>query len=126
MEKYAQRICLTLDLKHQEDAIEAYKKYHEPGNVWTEIIQSLYDSGILDMEIYLWANRLFMILEVSEEFTLAKKAVMDEHNPKVQEWENLMQSNFQQALPGLEKVQWMPMECVFNLSTHRAALDDMN
>ncbi len=109
------RFCLGLDLKDDPALIEQYKDYHKPGNVWPEVIQSLYDSGIKNMEIYLNGNRLFMILEVDETFTLKRKAQMDAENEKVQEWEALMQGTFQQALPWEKELKWIEMERVFVL-----------
>lgn len=109
------RICLGLDLKDDPELIAEYKKYHEPGNVWPEVIQSIYDSGIRDMEIYLMGNRLFMILEVDDAFSLERKAKMDTANDKVQEWEALMQAHFQQALPWEKELKWVKMERVFKL-----------
>lgn len=109
------RHCLALDLKNDPDLIEAYKKYHAPGNVWPEITKSIRDAGIVDMEIYLTENRLFMIMEVDETFDPEKKARMDAANPKVQEWEDLMMT-FQQALPWApEGRKWVTMERIFKL-----------
>ena len=109
------RVCMGLDLRDDPELIEAYKKYHEPGGVWPEIIQSIYDSGIVDMEIYLSGNRLFMILEVDESFSLERKAIMDDENKKVQQWEALMQKNFQQALPWESELRWLKMDRIFKL-----------
>jgi L-rhamnose mutarotase len=109
------RICLGLDLQDDSKLIEEYTRYHEPGGVWPEIIQSLYDSGIVDMEIYLLGNRLFMILEAGDTFSLERKANMDRANEKVQQWELLMRENFQQALPWEEELRWVKMDRVFKL-----------
>lgn len=117
-ERMKKRFCLGLDLKDNPRLIEAYKKYHEPGNVWPEIIQSIYDSGILDMEIYLVENRLFMIIEADKSFTLERKAVLDESNDKVQEWEALMQANFQKAVPWETEIKWVPSDLIFKLTDH--------
>ena len=114
----SRRFCLGLDLKDDPELIKQYIHYHEPGNVWPEIIQSLYDSGIENMEIYLNGNRLFMILEVNDHFSLDRKAEMDLANEKVQEWETLMQSKFQQALPWKKELKWVRMDKVFDLSKH--------
>ena len=56
------------------------------------------------MEIYRFANRLFMIMEVNESFNFAQKAAADAANPKVQEWEQLMWK-YQQAIPGASPVK---------------------
>ena len=109
------RHYLALDLKDDPELIEEYKHYHAPGNVWPEVIKSLQDSGIVDMEIHLTGNRLFMVIEVDETFDPEKKARMDADNPKVQEWELLMMK-FQKLLPWAPDGQkWVPMERVFKL-----------
>ena len=107
------RYCLTLDLKDDPKLIAQYKRYHE--KIWPEITASIRQSGIEDLEIYLLGTRLFMIMEVSNGFSFAKKAEIDRNNPKVQEWEQLMwrfQKPLSQAKPG-EK--WMLMERIFKL-----------
>jgi len=107
------RYCLTLDLKNDPKLIAEYKRYHE--KIWPEITESIRESGIEDMEIYLLGTRMFMIMKVSEAFSFAKKAAADAANPKVQEWEKLMWS-FQQALPGAKPGEkWMLMEQIFKL-----------
>jgi L-rhamnose mutarotase len=107
------RYCLTLDLKDDPRLIAEYKRYHE--KIWPEITESIRNSGIEDMEIYLLGTRMFMIMEVNDSFSFEKKAAADRANPKVQEWETLMWK-FQQALteakPG-EK--WLTMERIFKL-----------
>lgn len=108
------RHCLTLDLKNDETAIAEYKRYHV--KIWPEVKKSLVDAGIEEMEIYLAGTRLFMIMEVSDRFSLAAKAAADAANPKVQEWEALM-GRFQQELPQSRPGQkWVPMEKVFTLT----------
>lgn len=107
------RFCFALDLKDDPKLIEEYERYHEA--VWPDILQSLKNSGIVDMEIYRVLNRLFMIIEGNEEFSFEKKMEMDRANPKVREWEELMW-NYQQGLPGLAAGEkWMPAKLVFKL-----------
>jgi L-rhamnose mutarotase len=107
------RFCLALDLINDADRIKAYDDYHR--NVWPEIKESLKDAEILDMEIYRTGNRLFMILKVSPEFSFEKKKLLDETNPKVQEWERLM-SGFQSPIPGTKPGEkWQLMERIFKL-----------
>jgi L-rhamnose mutarotase len=107
------RFCLTLDLKDDPKLIAEYKRYHE--KIWPEITQSIKDSGVEDMEIYLLGTRMFMIMEVNESFSFSAKTEADRLNPKVQEWETLMgifQKLLPQAKPG-EK--WLLMDRVFKL-----------
>lgn len=108
------RYCLALDLKDDPKLIGEYEAYHRA--VWPEIKKSISDAGIEQMEIYRVANRLFMIMEVNEDFSFEKKAAMDNDNPKVQEWETLMWK-YQQKLPlAKEGEKWMMMERIFELN----------
>jgi L-rhamnose mutarotase len=111
--RMTRRFCLTLDLKNDPALIAEYKRRHE--KVWPEIIQSIRDSGILDMEIYLLGTRMFMIIEVDESFSFEANSAADRLNPKVQQWENLMWK-FQQPLPqAAPGEKWMLMEKIFKL-----------
>jgi L-rhamnose mutarotase len=107
------RFCLTLDLKDDLKLIAEYKRYHE--KIWPEITRSIKDSGIEDMEIYLLGTRMFMIMEVNESFSFEAKIQADRLNPRVQEWEKLMET-FQKSLPRANPDEkWALMERVFKL-----------
>ena len=107
------RYCLALDLVNDDKLIAEYEAYHE--KVWPEIKKSITDAGIVQMEIYRFSNRLFMIMEVNEEFSFAKKGEADAADPKVQEWEQLMWK-YQQAIPGSKPGEkWVLMDKIFSL-----------
>lgn len=107
------RHCLALDLVNDDKLIAEYEAYHK--KVWPEIKKSITDAGIVQMEIYRFANRLFMIMEVNEEFSFAKKGAADAADPKVQEWEQLMWK-YQRAIPGSKPGEkWVLMEKIFSL-----------
>ena len=107
------RYCLALDLKDDPDLIAEYENYHK--NVWPKIIESIKQSGIEVLDIYRTGNRLFMIIDANEEFSFEKKSAMDEVNPKVKEWEELMW-RFQQGLPWAKTGEkWILMEKIFEL-----------
>lgn len=107
------RYCLALDLKDDPELIRQYEAYHQPDGVWPEILAHLQKVGIEIMEIYRTGNRLFMIMEVNEDFSFEKKAQMDHENPKVAEWETLMW-HFQQSLPWAKaEEKWVMMESIF-------------
>ncbi len=59
------RHCLTLDLKDDAKAIAEYKRYHV--KIWPEVKKSLFDAGVLEMEIYLLGTRMFMIMDVDDQ-----------------------------------------------------------
>lgn len=107
------RYCLALDLKDDPDLIAEYERHHE--SVWPEITRSIRDAGIEDMEIYRLGNRLFMVMEVSDDFSFEAKAAADRADPRVQEWESLMWK-YQQPLPMAKPGdKWLLMERIFKL-----------
>lgn len=107
------RYCLALDLVDDKEKIAAYERYHQ--QVWPEILKSISEAGIGQMEIYRFSNRLFMIMEVEDTFTFEQKAAADQANAKVQEWEKLM-SQYQQVIPGSKPGEkWVLMNKIFSL-----------
>lgn len=110
MKKY----CLTLGLKEDPVLQQEYEDLHR--RVWPEIIESIRESGIVNMEIYKAGNRLFMMMETTDTFSFEQKAAMDAANAKVCEWETLMwkyQEKVPWAKPG-EK--WVLMDQIFSLN----------
>ena len=113
MADHRKKYCFALDLKENETLMEAYTEHHK--KVWPEILQQIKSTGVECMEIYRVSNRLFMIMETKEDFSLEAKAAMDKSNPKVQEWEELM-SKYQQVLPNAKPGEkWVQMEQIFKL-----------
>ncbi len=109
------RYTLALDLVDDPKFITEYEQYHE--KIWAEIRDSITSSGITDMEIYRLGNRLFMIMETTDDFSFDEKGKMDAENPKVQEWEALMWK-YQQALPMAKQGEkWLLMNKIFDLKT---------
>ncbi|MEK9603483.1 MAG: L-rhamnose mutarotase [Flavobacteriaceae bacterium] len=108
------RYCLALDLVNDPFLIDQYIEHHK--SVWPEIIKSIKDSGINDMQIFHTADRLFMIIEAKENFSFEKKNKMDAHNPYVIKWEELM-SKYQRTLSVAKPGQkWVLMDKVFDLN----------
>ena len=107
------RLTMALDLVDDQRLIAEYEAYH--ANVWPEIQASIRDAGVINMEIYRFGNRLFMLMDVDEQFTFERKAEMDAANLKVQEWEALMWK-FQQGIPGAKPGEkWVIMNKIFEL-----------
>jgi len=115
MPKETKRLCFALDLKDDKDLIREYETWHQPGNGWPEVTESILESGIRSMEIFRTGNRLLMIMEVEEGFELKVKEKADRENKSVQDWEELM-SRFQQPLPwAKEGEKWVLMDRIFQL-----------
>ncbi|HEV2964163.1 MAG TPA: L-rhamnose mutarotase [Candidatus Angelobacter sp.] len=109
------RYCLALDLKDDPSLIAEYEKHHE--KIWPEITRSIKDAGIEDLEIYRLGTRMFMVMEVNEDFSFEAKTKADLDNPRVQKWEQLMWK-FQQPVPGARAGEkWVLMERIFKLES---------
>lgn len=107
------RYALALDLVDNPELIAEYEAYHQA--VWPEIRSSIKDAGIECMAIYRFGNRLFMTMDVNDDFSFEKKNEVDTANPKVQEWEALMWK-YQQAVPGAKPGEkWVLMNKIFEL-----------
>ncbi|MGN6435606.1 MAG: L-rhamnose mutarotase [Agriterribacter sp.] len=108
------RFCLALDLIDDPKSIEEYENWHAPGVGWKEVHKADLDAGILDIEIYRTGNRMFMILETTDDFSFERKKAVDKNEPKVQEWEELMWK-YQQAIPWAKPGEkWVLMEKIFD------------
>ncbi len=107
------RYCLALDLVDDPAMIAEYENYHKAS--WPENLKAIKGAGIEVMDIYRTGNRLFMIMETTDDFSFEKKSEMDQANPKVQEWEQLMWK-YQQSLPHAKPGEkWVLMNQIFKL-----------
>jgi len=115
-----QQYCLTLTLKEDDELIREYEEYHKPGNVWPEVIDSIRDAGILDMQIYRSGLQLIMVMTVSDTFSFENRSIQDSLNPKVVEWEQLM-NKFQKRAENIDS-KWQVVPNIFELSKHSGNL----
>jgi L-rhamnose mutarotase len=110
-----QRHCLALDLKDDPDLIARYRAWHAPGGPPAAVAHAIRAAGIMDMEIYLTGNRLFMVMETGPDFSFEAKARADAADPDICAWEKLMWE-FQQALPwAAPGEKWLRAERIFAL-----------
>jgi|SRR5690606_1456999 len=108
------RYCLALDLKNDLKLIKEYIDWHQ--NVWPEIKINMIDCGINSLEIYNYQNRLFMIMEVNDDFSFDRKSQLEAANEKVQEWEEMMWK-YQEKLPGTDSAEkWVLMNRIFSIA----------
>jgi len=107
------RYCFACDLKNDPVLIAEYERHHR--EIWPEIVQSIKDAGVSDLQIYRIEDRMFMVMEVNENFTFQKKKYLDDNSSIVQEWETLMWQ-YQQALPFAKPGEkWLPCKKIFQL-----------
>lgn len=109
------RYCKTLKLEDNPELIEQYKKVHEPGTVWPEITQGMRKIGIVDMEIYIADNRLFMIMDTIPGFD--HDAAMKElaEKPRQTEWEAYVSQFQQTSETATADEKWQLMERIYKL-----------
>lgn len=108
------RYCKTLVLKEDLSLIEEYVEEHK--SVWKEIESGIKEVGILNMELYLYGNRLFMIMDTISDFDHDTAMVQLAQKPRQKEWEARMarfQDTTEEASAGQK---WQLMRCVYKLS----------
>ena len=113
---------LLLDIASDPTLIAQYIDYHSPGNVPRPILDSIRypGSGILNMRIFHFADRLVMIMDVQDDFSFEHKAASDASNPDVDKWEKLMEQ-FQREIKdpqGKQTAKWKRAELCFDLNDH--------
>ena len=109
------RFCKVLKLKDDPQLIEEYKKVHAPGAAWPEITQGMKEVGIVDMEIYISGNQLFMIMDAVPGFDHKKAMKELAEKPRQSEWEAHV-SRFQQtSAEASAEEKWQLMERIYKL-----------
>ncbi len=112
MKKF-KRYCKTLTLRDDPELIRQYKEVH--AHVWPEILQGMKEVGILSMEICLYGNRLFMIMDTVPDFDHDQAMAALAQKPRQQEWEAYV-ARFQNTSPEASADEkWQRMERVFKM-----------
>lgn len=107
------RYCQTLELYNDPELIAGYVEEHS--RVWPEIKEGIREVGILDMQIYIYENRLFMIVDTVDDFDWVKDNERLATLPRQAEWEAYV-SRFQRSLPGqASHEKWKIMRQIFKL-----------
>lgn len=113
-----QRYCLSLELQDDDELIRQYEQYHQPSKVWPEILDSIRDAGIENMQIFRLGTQLVMVLDVAPTFSFEAKSKADNANPRVLEWERLMQRFQKVDADNLGVGKWQVMKDIFQLRDH--------
>lgn len=109
------RYCKTLSLENDPLLIEEYKKVHLPENCWPEITRGMIEVGILDMEIYISGNRLFMIMDTVPDFDHERDMSILANKPRQSEWEAFV-SRFQKtSAEASADEKWQLMDRIYKL-----------
>ncbi len=107
------RYCQTLSLKNDKELIENYVAEHK--NVWQEVKDGMRQVGILDMQIYISQNILFMIVDTVDDFDWERDMQRLSTLPRQAEWETYM-DKYQDVAEGMSSSQkWSMMDIIFKL-----------
>lgn len=107
--------CRTLELRGNPELIKEYRRRHQQGNVWQEIIDGIKQVGILEMEIFLLGTRLVMIVEAPAELDLDAAMERLSTLPRQAEWERYMSELQDAAADATSDEKWQIMERIFYL-----------
>jgi L-rhamnose mutarotase len=105
------RYCKTLTLKNDPGLIEEYKEAHQ--QIWPEIPKGMKEVGILDMEIYIHGNQLFMIMDTVPNFDHATAMNKLAQLPKQAEWEAYVSKYQETSTDATADEKWQLMERIF-------------
>ena len=94
MKDYYKRYCKILTLKNDSELIRQYKEVHGIDNAWPEITNGMKEVGIIEMEIYIHGNILFMIMDTVSDFDHEKAMTELAKKARQKEWESYV-SRFQ-------------------------------
>lgn len=117
------RYCQTLDLYDDKELIEAYVAEH--AHVWEEVKAGIREVGIVDMQIYIYGNRLFMIMDTTDEFDMERDYARLATLPRQAEWEEHM-SKYQKVLPGQSSQEkWKLMERISSFENPDVLIENL-
>ena len=109
------RYCKTLELQNNLELIDEYKKVHAKGAAWPEISKGMREVGILDMEIYIYKNRLYMIMDTLPDFNHDKAMAELALKPRQKEWEAFV-SHFQKtSANATADEKWQVIDRIYKL-----------
>lgn len=110
------RYCRTIQLREGDQKfIDDYRHAHSEGVIWKEVIDGIREVGILEMEIYILGNKLFMIVETPLDFNWDEAMERLAKLPRQQEWETFM-SRFQDcSAKATADEKWQMMDRMFHL-----------
>lgn len=109
------RYCQMMEITDCPELIRKYRECHDREYAWKEIADGIRSVGILEMEMYILGNKVFMIVETPLDFEWDKAMAKLATLPRQAEWESYvaaMQGCDPNATSG-EK--WKLMERMFYL-----------
>lgn len=109
------RYCQCLEIADNPEMIKLYKDCHNRDNHWKEIRDGIRSVGILEMELYISGNKVFMIVETEIDFDWESSMVRLAGLPRQAEWESFV-ACLQGCDPKVSSAQkWTLMDRMFYL-----------
>ena len=110
-------VVMTTELINDSTVFAFYDSLHSKEGVWPELKKANIASGIKEIKIYRYDNRVVMMFSYPIN---ADPVKMDSlylaADKKVKEWSDLMTS-LQRSLPGIDTTQkWVPMKLIHHYS----------
>ena len=107
------RYCKMLELVDDDELIKKYVEVH--AHVWPEIMAGQREVGILDMQIYRYENKVFMICDTVDEFDWERDMARLSKLPRQAEWEAYV-ARYQGCDPSAPSAaKWHLMDKIFQL-----------
>lgn len=105
------RYCQTLQLVNDPELIKKYCEIH--AHVWPEVVAGQREVGILDMQLYLYDNQVFMVCDTVDDFDWNRDMARLAKLPRQAEWEAYV-AQCQGADPTLSSSdKWHMMQKIF-------------
>ena len=110
-----------VNLRDDPAAIDAYRRYHL--EVWPEVLRSLRQVGVQEMEIHLLGRRAVMIVDMADGLDYHEAlAAHTASNSRVAEWERLMRDLQEPAESASGEERWVLMQAVFRMNEQEPAI----
>lgn len=113
------RYCKTLKVENDPVLIKKYKHAHGIGQPWPEIGEGMKEVGIIDMEIYIHGNTLFMIMDTVADFDHEKGFQELATKPRQAEWEAHMAQFQKTSADASADEKWQLMERIYELDQQK-------
>ncbi|MEC3908464.1 L-rhamnose mutarotase [Tamlana sp. 2201CG12-4] len=92
------RLVMTLELEDDIELLNTYKEIHKPHKMWPQIIENMNTMGVKDMELYLYKNHAFLLMDTPPYYNPKRDGEKWGNLPKEQEWQNYV-AKFQKVAP---------------------------
>lgn len=116
--QYAQptkRYVQVMNLKDDHELIRRYREAHDPEHFWREIGNGIKQVGILEMEIYISANHLVMIVDAPLDFNWDEAMTLLATLPRQAEWEQHVAQFQDCSAQATSDEKWQMTERIFKI-----------